>query len=194
MNEEKSEKIKNGKHVYVLENSDGDIKIGVSKSIDVRKRTIENQTGKMIINVFTTDLCSNSYSIERELHKHYQSKKIYGEWFHVSYQEAVDLIKEIFNKRAKFDKSKPSDTWRLFEYFHPKGIYEANMEFNFQINLSSEKFKPLIGCILTGVSEGAEEDGTEVITLKFVSPAIYKYIRVSFSENGDVSVTEFEDQ
>jgi hypothetical protein len=115
----KETKIKNGKHVYIFESDNNEIKIGVSKSIDVRKRTIENQTGRKIITVYFTELCSNSFSIEKALHDNYQNFKVYGEWYRVKFDEAVKLLNETFATKAEFREREISDPWRLFEYFHP---------------------------------------------------------------------------
>lgn len=64
--------------IYFLENSDGFVKIGISRHIAARKRTLEAQSGRPLKLVRTID---GPNWIERWLHDHYRDHRLAGEWF-----------------------------------------------------------------------------------------------------------------
>ena len=61
-----------------------------------------------------------------------------------------------------------------------------------KIFASEKDLTPLTGCMLTDLSEGAADDGTEVVTLVFYNPGTHKYIRLSIGENSELSISDFE--
>jgi len=107
------------KRVYVIENERGLIKVGVSQNVENRIKVLSKQGGFLIQNLFTTDPCSNAYEIERHVHKKLDESCVNGEWFSVSFDEAVDIVQRSFESRAQFEAKKqrcitPEDINRAF--------------------------------------------------------------------------------
>ena len=88
------------KSVYVMLSDDGNVKIGVSSNISNRISQIE--LCKHIIKTFSTEMCSNAYSIESKVHEILQEHKTHGEWFNVEFDIAVNIVKNIFSSNAKY--------------------------------------------------------------------------------------------
>jgi len=79
-------------YVYVLERADGYVKIG--KSVDAQKRLneIETISGLKSGRTWVSQPCGNYSEIEKECHKKLFQKRGIGEYFHVSFDDAVNLI------------------------------------------------------------------------------------------------------
>lgn len=90
------------KHIYIFKAETGECKIGVSNNVDKRRSAIEMQGGKPIIDVFYTSKCFNSYEIENIMHRHFADNRLIGEWFDIDFDNAVSVLKEVFNKNASF--------------------------------------------------------------------------------------------
>lgn len=90
------------KSIYILLADDNSVKIGVSNNVKYRMNVLENQTGKTILKYYYTPQCSNSFEIESKMHKIFNNKKIYGEWFDIDYSEAVKELKDIFKNTQKY--------------------------------------------------------------------------------------------
>jgi len=85
--------------VYVLEIA-GRIKIGVSTKPESRIETISKMVGITPTRQFISKECNNYHQIEKMMHKHFRAQRIEGEWFLVSFKEAVSLL-----KRTELDTS-----------------------------------------------------------------------------------------
>lgn len=88
------------KSIYVVENENGKVKIGVSQDVCGRIQTLSSQGGFMVKNLFYTLPCSNSYEIEHSLHTYFGGKRINGEWFDVDYQLAKDITSIKFEEMS----------------------------------------------------------------------------------------------
>lgn len=104
----------NWKHIYIFLSENGNVKIGVSKNVTKRIKTIEGASGYKICDFFITEKCSNAYEIENELHKHFSRNRLYGEWFNVDFREAVKATKEIYSRLSDFTKEKESEIDKEF--------------------------------------------------------------------------------
>lgn len=95
--------------VYVLERNDNNVKIGVSKNINLRKRTIETQGGFVATRFFSGEKLSNGYQVECRVHEKLSAFRRIGEWFNISFEAAVETVieteKEIGEKVTK--RAKP---------------------------------------------------------------------------------------
>jgi predicted GIY-YIG superfamily endonuclease len=110
-----------GKRVYVIENQKGEVKIGVSNNVEVRIKAIQNQTGYKIVSTYFTDICFNPFDVEKEIQNAFEEQKVFGEWFLVSFKNAVKETKEAFRRKALLEALKTSRPYiDLFEYFHGK--------------------------------------------------------------------------
>lgn len=94
----------NWKHVYAMLANDGKIKIGISKDVLERVKAIQNTKEIKIIDVFETDMCSNPHTIERMCHELFKNSHVFGEWFKIDFDVAIDRIEDIFRKYAKFEE------------------------------------------------------------------------------------------
>lgn len=70
------------------------VKIGVAK--DVQKRILQLQTGAGVELelIYQSMVCSNAFSIERDVHAHFEDKRTFGEWFKVSPSEVTDYLQD----------------------------------------------------------------------------------------------------
>lgn len=91
-------------HVYVLESCDGkSVKIGRSKNPEKRVHTLRNSSnsnGRCFISVLQED----SSFLEQTCHKEFHIKRMKGEWFSISFDEAVLFVnsnlKPVSNKNC----------------------------------------------------------------------------------------------
>lgn len=107
------------KRVYVVENERGAVKIGVSQNVHSRIKVLSKQGGFKPVNLYCTDMCSNSYELEHEIHKKMDSFRIGGEWFEFTFSAAVKVVTDIFEREARFEVKKqrcvmPEDIDQLF--------------------------------------------------------------------------------
>jgi hypothetical protein len=101
--------------VYILsEGKQGPCKIGVTTARNDRARFISLQTGNprelFPEYMFPTD---RSYEIERLAHERLWPKRIRGEWFNVTVEEANKVIDNIYRGIHGQDSLPPYDTFRL---------------------------------------------------------------------------------
>lgn len=110
------------KSVYVLLADDGSVKIGVSNNVSHRKHTLENYTGKTIVNYFYTNQCSNSFKIESMAHDYFSKDKIYGEWFNIDFRDACEYVKNLYDNFATYSYRNREDDIknidRMFDNVH----------------------------------------------------------------------------
>lgn len=92
------------KRIYVLENENGLVKIGVSKTVESRVNTLSKQGGFTVKNLYFTELCSNHFNIERIIHVNLSECRRNGEWFEVKFEDAVSIVDKYFELYAKFGK------------------------------------------------------------------------------------------
>lgn len=97
------------KSVYVMKSSDGSVKIGVSKNVEKRKKTLESTFGITMLEMYNTELCSNSYEIESLMHDMFSDFKIHGEWFCVDYRKAVLSLRDLFKKAEILEEESKND-------------------------------------------------------------------------------------
>lgn len=84
---------KKGGFVYIL-NMEGRIKIGKTTNARNRIKQIRNMSGFHITECFVSPECSNYSEIESNLHGKFKSASILGEWFDVSFEKAVEELKQ----------------------------------------------------------------------------------------------------
>lgn len=86
--------------VYLfLNKSSGFYKIGVTNRANERRRQITNTSGVMIENIISLQLqpCydESPIFIEKWLHKHFEHKRVIGEWFYLNIKDVI-LIRTLF--------------------------------------------------------------------------------------------------
>ena len=86
-------------YVYVIENENHKVKIG--RSIDPEKRIkhIEKISGYKVVNIYVTPCLHQYIQLETFLHGHFATNRSIGEWFNISYYDAVSYVSSL-----KFDE------------------------------------------------------------------------------------------
>ena len=87
--------------IYVFDNGRGVVKIGRSRQVERRKRTLETQSGANAIKFYCTPPCSNGSEIEKECHKIFCDFRVCGEWFCCSFEDAKNIAKQVFYRLGK---------------------------------------------------------------------------------------------
>lgn len=119
--EKERQDIMNG-YVYVFQNGDGIVKIGRTKSPEKRKKTIESMSGGAATNYYITEICGNCSQIESITHNRLKNKRRYGEWFLCGFEDAVLLVKDVFQKHAIPPKDKLPSKIEMDELFEKVGL------------------------------------------------------------------------
>lgn len=84
------------KYLYVLEFANGTIKIGITNEKDKRLKAIQSASGMEIKRKYFTNVIENVHILETELHRHFKNNRLKGEFFSVSYEDAVaEVIKRL---------------------------------------------------------------------------------------------------
>lgn len=107
------------KHIYVVANEHEAVKIGVSQDVNGRINVLSRQGGFKVKELYKTEKCSNSYNLERKIHKQLNNYRINSEWFIIPFDEAVKIVTDIFKINARFEMKKqrcitPEDIERIF--------------------------------------------------------------------------------
>lgn len=89
--------------VYVLEMSNGTVKIGYTRNIEKRMRNISNGSGLEILNHYKTEFIDSeiAYSIEQKCHAAFEGRRLKGEFFNINFDEACVKLKEIFSSKIE---------------------------------------------------------------------------------------------
>lgn len=94
----KERKLTPGCVYFILNKSNGFVKIGKSININSRLKSLTGYYGKDLKLLFKIDTeCCNS--LEKELHKEYVDFRKYGEWFELS-NEVINSIKIKYNESS----------------------------------------------------------------------------------------------
>jgi len=81
--------------IYIIENRDKKVKIGKSKRPRQRTQVIQFQGGFKAVNIFISAKMTDYDAVENRLHHHFRKYQYIGEWFDISFNEAVDAYHEI---------------------------------------------------------------------------------------------------
>lgn len=91
-------------YVYFIyeENEFNFFKIGFTCDLDARLRQLQCGN-RRILNIYKYIECDDPYKLEQSLHKKYNNRRIYNEWFEITKDE-IDKYITKFNKIDKCDK------------------------------------------------------------------------------------------
>ena len=81
------------KYLYVLEFTNGTVKIGITKEKERRMKAISSASGMDLVRSFFTEKIDNVQNLETELHRHFSDARLNGEFFDISFEEAVEEVK-----------------------------------------------------------------------------------------------------
>lgn len=87
-------KSKELKCVYAIHFDDGSVKIGVSKEPKKRINTLSHASGKRVVESWFSDPLENAFDVEHKVHKRFYEKRLEGEYFRISYADALEAIAE----------------------------------------------------------------------------------------------------
>lgn len=82
------------KYLYVLEFTNGTVKIGITKEKEKRLKAISSASGMNIVRSYFTVKIDNVQNLETELHRHFSDVRLNGEFFNISFEEAVEEVKK----------------------------------------------------------------------------------------------------
>ena len=86
----------NCKVVYLLLNKDtGYIKVGITKDINKRQRTLELQSGSSLTLIYITEPINRYRTIEHSFKQFYCRYKQQGEWFSITETDAKNTLQFI---------------------------------------------------------------------------------------------------
>jgi len=86
------------KCVYIVELSNGTVKIGVSANLGRRLKEIKNQSGANIIRFCYSNNTKNAFVIEAKMHEEFSEYRLNGEFFYADYQDCkrrLEAFKDI---------------------------------------------------------------------------------------------------
>ena len=87
--------MENNYNIYILENDEGFIKIGITTNFEQRKRSLSgsNGAGHKIVREYVS-ISTSLYTLERIMHDHFAAyRKSDSEWFEgVTFEEAVAYL------------------------------------------------------------------------------------------------------
>lgn len=83
------------KYVYVMQSASGLVKIGVSKNVSARLKSLQASSGLEIKLITTFGPLSKAIALERAAHVLLADKRELGEWFSVTADEAVKAVSSV---------------------------------------------------------------------------------------------------
>ena len=117
-------------YVYVIENENHKVKIGRSINPEKRIKHIEKISGYKVVNIYVTPCLHQYIQLETFLHGHFATNRSIGEWFNISYHDAVSYVSAL-----KFDEwnieppyKEPTDPGRLIRQMILGPYLESNGE------------------------------------------------------------------
>ena len=92
-------------HVYVIEDENGFVKIGVATNVAKRLKSINTSSAYKIVNTYKSPSCVTPYKIEKAAHLHFSNNNKKGEWFSISFLDAVNFVKKHFSEPLPYCQS-----------------------------------------------------------------------------------------
>ena len=86
------------KCVYIIQNSNREIKIGSTKDINTRLYAFRTASTIDYEVIYVSEMITNALEIEQMLHKHYRKSILRGEWFAIDKNDAVEKVKQLVNE------------------------------------------------------------------------------------------------
>jgi len=97
---------RNRQYIYVLKNPLNEtVKIGVAQDVEKRIQQLQTGAGVELELVYQSLICSNAFSIERDVHAHFEDRRTFGEWFKVNPSDVVRFLEQqTFVLKSEFNK------------------------------------------------------------------------------------------
>ena len=82
-------------YIYVIKNPLNEtVKIGVANDVDKRLKQLQTGAGIELELIYKSVICSNAFSIERDVHKHFEEYRTFGEWFKINPTEVINFLEQ----------------------------------------------------------------------------------------------------
>lgn len=179
---------------YVMKNENGLVKIGISCDVDCRQNTLEHASGYKIADVFFIKPKKKASLVENELHKFFKKQRKLGEWFYISFDEAVKKTKELADKEweCPADKNETKDE-KIINSLSMLGLLGQNDEdildyYVISLALKKDDSKAIVALIDIYAKKYIEsgEEVYNLLTLFLLLKLEEKYnISIAELENGD---------
>ena len=82
------------KYIYVLEFTNNTVKIGITKEKEKRMRAISSASGMEITRSYFTEKIDRVQDLETDLHRYFKEKRLKGEFFDITFEEAVSEVEK----------------------------------------------------------------------------------------------------
>ncbi len=102
-------------HLYVFQADDGPVKIGISENPVKRARELELSMGRAITRRFVSGSIADPRTVEIALHRHFVGRRAVGEWFLVSFGEAVSAAQALLAPIETLDGARSAEVTRAAE-------------------------------------------------------------------------------
>ena len=86
-----------GGHVYVIQYKSGLVKIGKTINPKQRLDALKTMTASKIKRSFVSPFITKPTALESKTHKHFRANRMHGEFFKISFDEAVGFINQTIN-------------------------------------------------------------------------------------------------
>lgn len=107
--------------VYVIEKEDSKVKVGFSQTPELRIKTLQRSGGFRITNYKIFGPFQNGCEVETRIHHKLAEQRLIGEWFDISFDEAVSVAENIadeFGDKNTREKEE-TDIWHVFSTICP---------------------------------------------------------------------------
>lgn len=93
-------------YIYIIKNPLNEtIKIGVAQDVEKRLHQLQTGAGVELELVYQSMVCSNAFSIERDVHAHFEKYRTFGEWFKLNPDAAINYLeRQNFVLKSEFCK------------------------------------------------------------------------------------------
>ena len=93
-------------YIYVIKNPLNEtIKIGVAQDVDKRIKQLQTGAGIELELVYQSLICSNAFSIEKDVHSEFEEYRTFGEWFKINPEIVINFLEsQTFVLKSEFTK------------------------------------------------------------------------------------------
>ena len=93
-------------YIYVIKNPLNEtIKIGVANDVEKRIKQLQTGAGIELELIYKSMICSNAFSIEKDVHKHFEEYRTFGEWFKINPTIVINFLEQqTFVLKSEFMK------------------------------------------------------------------------------------------
>ena len=93
-------------YIYVIKNPLNEtVKIGVANDVEKRIKQLQTGAGIELELIYKSMICSNAFSIEKDVHKHFEEYRTFGEWFKINPTIVINFLeKQTFVLKSEFMK------------------------------------------------------------------------------------------